>query len=80
MAAVWTIWLLDYHVQNHEAPRKTAIFPGASLLCGVDMEIKIELDTHDASLLVAISSYCNIPIETLVRYWVRRELATHMVK
>lgn len=50
------------------------------LYCGVVMEIKIELDTHDASLLVAISSYCNIPIGTLVRYWVRRELATHMVK
>lgn len=44
------------------------------------MKITVELDNQDASLLAAISSYCNIPIETLVRYWVRRELATHMVK
>lgn len=44
------------------------------------MEIKIDFDSSDAMLIQKISLYVGIPVETLVRYWVRRELASHMVK
>lgn len=44
------------------------------------MEIKIDIDSNDAMLIQKISMYVGIPVETLVKYWVRRELATHMVR